>query len=67
MAGSISRDPESKGVGTGNWYNNGSPEAEADLVAPSYHGLCGRGRYAERIFLVPATGPGGVPTLPQCP
>jgi hypothetical protein len=55
-------NPENNGIGIGNWYNNGSPEAEAGhLVAPSYHGLC----VAPPIF-VSAFGPEG-PTLAQCP
>ena len=63
----LAGNPENRGVGTGNWYNNGSPEAEAgNLVAPSYHGLCVAAGTPSGI-LVPATGPGGVPTLPQCP
>jgi hypothetical protein len=63
----LAGNPENKGVGIGNWYDNGSPEAEAGhLVAPSYHGLCVAAAGPSGI-LVPATGPGGVPTLPQCP
>ena len=51
-----------------NWYNNGSPESviNGELVAPSYHGLCVAAGTPSGI-VIPATGPGGVPTLPQCP
>lgn len=63
----LAGNPGNSGVGIGNWYNNGSPEAEAgNLVAPSYHGLCVAAGTPSGI-VVPATGPGGVPTLPQCP
>lgn len=63
----LAGNPLNSGIGDGNWYNNGSPEAEAGhLVAPSYHGLCVAAGTPSGI-LVPATGPGGVPTLPQCP
>ena len=52
----LAGNPENKGVGTGNWYDNGSPDGE--LVAPSYHGLC-------------KAGPIGIPVMPghlsQCP
>jgi hypothetical protein len=62
----LAGNPENNGIGTGNWYNNGSPEAEAgNLVAPSYHGLCVAAGTPSGI-LIPAFGPGG-PTLPQCP
>ena len=63
----LAGNPENSGVGTGNWYNNGSPEAEAGhLVAPSYHGLCVAAGRPSGI-MVPATGPMGETTLPQCP
>ena len=49
-------NPLNQGVGTGNWYDNGSPDG--GLVAPSYHGLC-------------KAGPIGIPVFPgqlsQCP
>jgi hypothetical protein len=49
-----------------NWYNNGSPEAEAgNLVANSYHGLCVAAGTPSGIT-IPPFGPGG-PTLAQCP
>ena len=52
----LAGNPENKGVGTGNWYDNGSPDG--GLVAPSYHGLC-------------KAGPIGIPVMPghlsQCP
>jgi hypothetical protein len=62
----LAGNPENKGVGIGNWYNNGSPEAEAGhLVAPSYHGLCVAAGTPSGI-LIPPFGPEG-PTLSQCP
>ena len=62
----LAGNPENKGVGTGNWYDNGSPEAEAgNLVAPSYHGLCVAAGTPSGI-VIPPVGPGG-PTLAQCP
>jgi hypothetical protein len=62
----LAGNPDNKGVGIGNWYNNGSPEAEAGhLVAPSYHGLCVATGTPSGIF-ISAFGPEG-PTLPQCP
>jgi hypothetical protein len=58
----LAGNPENNGIGTGNWYNNGSPEAEAGhLVAPSYHGLC-----KAPPIVIPPFGPDG-PTLAQCP
>lgn len=52
----LAGNPENKGIGTGNWYDNGSPDG--GLVAPSYHGLC-------------KAGPIGIPVFPgqlsQCP
>jgi hypothetical protein len=62
----LAGNPENSGVGTGNWYNNGSPEAEAGhLVAPSYHGLCVSAGTPSGIA-IPSFGPEG-PTLAQCP
>lgn len=62
----LAGNPENSGIGTGNWYNNGSPEAEAGhLVAPSYHGLCVAVGTPSGI-VIPPFGPGG-PTLAQCP
>lgn len=58
----LAGNPENNGIGTGNWYNNGSEEAEAGhLVAPSYHGLC-----VAPPIIIPLFGPGG-PTGEQCP
>jgi len=51
----LAGNPENKGIGTGNWYLNGSPDGAP--VAPSYHGLC-------------VAGPIVIPTGPnpsQCP
>lgn len=51
----LAGNPENKGIGTGNWYLNGSPDGSP--VAPSYHGLC-------------VAGPIVIPTGPspsQCP
>ena len=56
----LAGNPDNKGIGTGNWFLNGSPDGAP--VAPSYHGLCVAGP-----ITVPPTGPGGVPTAPQCP
>ena len=63
----LAGNPENSGIGTGNWYNNGSPEAEAGhLVAPSYHGLCVAAGTPSGI-VIPPVGPLGLPTLAQCP
>ena len=63
----LAGNPGNRGIGIGNWYNNGSEEAEAgNLVAPSYHGLCVAAGTPSGIS-IPNFGPGGVPTLPQCP
>lgn len=56
----LAGNPENNGVGTGNWYLNGSPDGQP--VAPSYHGLCVAGPIS-----IPPVGPGGVPTDSQCP
>ena len=56
----LAGNPANKGIGTGNWYLNGSPDG--DPVHPSYHGLCVAGP-----ITIPPVGPGGVPTLSQCP
>ena len=56
----LAGNPENQGIGTGNWYLNGSPDGEP--VHPSYHGLCVAGP-----ITIPPVGPGGVPTLSQCP
>lgn len=51
----IAGNPGNKGIGTGNWYLNGSPDGLP--VHPSYHGLC-------------VAGPIAIPTGPnpsQCP
>ncbi len=62
----LAGNPENNGVGIGNWYDNGSPEAAAgNLVAPSYHGLCVAAAGPSGI-VIPLFGPGG-PTLAQCP
>jgi hypothetical protein len=62
----LAGNPENNGIGIGNWYNNGSPEAEAGhLVAPSYHGLCVAAGTPSGI-VIPPFGPEG-PTLAQCP
>ena len=55
----LAGNPDNSGVGTGNWYLNGSPDGNP--VAPSYHGLCVAGSIS-----IPPLGPGG-PTAPQCP
>lgn len=55
----LAGNPDNNGVGTGNWYDNGSPDG--GLVAPSYHGLC----------VAAAVGPIVIPVrggaLSQCP
>jgi len=52
----LAGNPENNGIGTGNWYLNGSPDGAP--VAPSYHGLC-------------VAGPIVIPVMPggasQCP
>ena len=51
----LAGNPNNKGIGTGNWYLNGSPDGKP--VAPSYHVLCVAG---------PITIPTG-PNPSQCP
>lgn len=51
----LAGNPENEGIGTGNWYLNGSPDGNP--VHPSYHGLCVAG---------PITIPTG-PNPSQCP
>jgi hypothetical protein len=53
----LAGNPENEGIGTGNWYLNGSPDGQP--VHPSYHGLC-------------VAGPITIPPVPpnflsQCP
>lgn len=52
----LAGNPENQGVGTGNWFDNGSPDG--GLVAPSYHGLCKAGP-----IVIPVRGG----ALSQCP
>lgn len=59
----LAGNPANSGIGTGNWYLNGSPDGQ--LVAPSYHGLCVAAGTASGI-LIPPISPEG-PTAPQCP
>ena len=53
----LAGNPENSGIGTGNWYDNGSPDGR--LVHPSYHGLCVAGPIS-----IPPTPPS---FLSQCP
>lgn len=61
----LAGNPENKGVGTGNWFDNGSVNNDGSvaLVAPSYHGLCVAASVGR--ISVPNFGPSG-PTPPQC-
>jgi hypothetical protein len=63
----LAGNPGNNGIGTGNWYNNGSPDSVENgaLVAPSYHGLCVAAGTPSGIQ-IPPSGPDG-PTLAQCP